>query len=171
VVKLVGTPPLDNPKLAADITGVGKPVLDVLVAAKPRAWVRPVLITAGHAVSHEDGAWHVPKKELVSTLQVLLQSQRLKIANLPERELLVRELQNFKVKVNLNATETFEAWRERDHDDLVLALALAAWIGEKEGGSTAPELVEVPAWDDNPLPWLPGGLGDKPESMRHLYGR
>src|SRR5262249_55226721 len=73
VGKLVATKPLDNPKLAVDITGVGKAVLDVLRKAQPEAWVRPVLITAGHQITFEDGAWHVPKKELVSTLQVLLQ--------------------------------------------------------------------------------------------------
>src|SRR5262249_42950809 len=99
VVKLVATKPLDNPKLAVDQTGVGKAVVDVLRKANPKAWIRPVLITAGHQITFEDGAWHVPKKELVSTLQVLLQGRRLKVANLPERELLVKELLNFKVKI------------------------------------------------------------------------
>jgi hypothetical protein len=31
--------------------------------------------------------------------------------------------------VTAAANETFEAWRERDHDDLVLALALALYVG------------------------------------------
>jgi hypothetical protein len=30
--------------------------------------------------------------------------------------------------------ESPEAWRERDHDDLVLAVALAVWCGERCGG-------------------------------------
>jgi hypothetical protein len=30
-----------------------------------------------------------------------------------------------------SAQETVESWRERDHDDLVLATALAAWVGER----------------------------------------
>jgi hypothetical protein len=56
----------------------------------------------------------------------------LKIAKgLPEAENLAHELSSFKVKVNVNSgKETFESWRERDHDDLVLAVALAAWLGE-----------------------------------------
>ena len=34
--------------------------------------------------------------------------------------------------MNVNSgNETFESWRERDHDDLVLAVALAAWLGER----------------------------------------
>ena len=34
-----------------------------------------------------------------------------------------------RVKVTLAGNETFEAWRERDHDDLVLAVALALYVG------------------------------------------
>jgi hypothetical protein len=29
------------------------------------------------------------------------------------------------------ALETLESWRERDHDALVLALVLVAWVGER----------------------------------------
>jgi hypothetical protein len=43
----------------------------------------------------------------------------------------VQELLAFRVKVTASANETFEAWRERDHDDLVLAVATAAWVGER----------------------------------------
>jgi hypothetical protein len=96
-----------------------------------RGTILSVLITSGHTIHFEDRAWHVPKKELVSVLQVLLQSGRLKIANLSERELLVSELSKFQVKITASANEIFEAWRERDHDDLVLAAALACWRGEK----------------------------------------
>jgi len=45
---------------------------------------------------------------------------------------LVREFENFKVKVNLKtAHESYEAWRECEHDDLVLSLAIGCWVGEK----------------------------------------
>jgi hypothetical protein len=135
VVKLVASPPLDNPKLAVDQTGVGAAVVDVLRRARPRCRLRPVVITAGHRATSEGGVHHTPKKELVSTLQVLLQSRRLKVAHLPERELLVKELLAFKVKVTISANEQSEAWRERDHDDLVLAVALAVWYGERGAGS------------------------------------
>ena len=40
------------------------------------------------------------------------------------------ELNAFKVKITPAANETFEAGREREHDDLVLSLSLAAWVGE-----------------------------------------
>jgi hypothetical protein len=65
-------------------------------------------------------------------LQTVLQTQRLRIARaLPEAELLLKELQNFRVRVTAAANETFGEWREGQHDDLVLATALAAWAGER----------------------------------------
>jgi hypothetical protein len=134
LAELAGKPPLDWPVLGVDQTGVGGAVVGMLRAAALPARLRPVLITAGHAaLLAEDGVFHVAKKELVSVLQVLLQSRRLKIAPLPERDLLLREFQTFRVKVTAAANETFEAWRERDHDDLVLAVAIAAWLGEHVG--------------------------------------
>jgi hypothetical protein len=69
---------------------------------------------------------------LVSTLQVLLQAGRLKVASaLAEAPTLVRELLAFQVKVTAAAHETFGPWRENAHDDLVLAVVLAAWLGER----------------------------------------
>jgi hypothetical protein len=130
VAALVERSPLDWPAVAVDETGVGKAVVDLFRQAQLKARLHPVLITPGHATSSAMGSWHVPKKQLVSTLQALLQSGRLRIANLPERELLVRELLAFRVKVSAAGNETFEAWREKDHDDLVLAVALAAWLAE-----------------------------------------
>jgi hypothetical protein len=106
-------------------------VVDVIRRARPRATIRPITITAGHEVVPDGAGWHVPKKELVSALQVLLQSRRLQVARLlPMASVLVKELEAFRVKITASANETFEAWRERDHDDMVLAVALAAWVGE-----------------------------------------
>jgi hypothetical protein len=43
----------------------------------------------------------------------------------------------FRIKVTASANETFEAWRERDHDDLVLAAAIAVWCAENIRWPTA----------------------------------
>jgi len=124
--------PLWGIPLAVDQTGVGRAVVEMLGKANLVAEIVPIVITGGHAQTYDDGAFHVPKKELVSVLQVLLQGHRLKIAkSLPEAAALARELQTFKVKITVAANETFEAWRERDHDDLVLAVALGAWLAER----------------------------------------
>lgn len=111
-----------------DATGVGRPVVDML--RKNGITCTPVSITGGEKEVFDEvfGGWRVPKRILVSTLQVLLQNKQLKFAaNMPHVDQIINELANFKVKVTESKNDTYEAWREGDHDDLVLALALAAW--------------------------------------------
>ena len=43
----------------------------------------------------------------------------------------LREATNFKMKITTADNDTYEAWRESDHDDLVLSAAMTAWLGEK----------------------------------------
>ncbi len=130
VAALVQASPLAHPPIVVDHTGVGRAVVDML---RKVGWVVPVTITGGYSVTEaEDGCYHVPKKELVTSLQVVLQTRRLHIArDLPDAPVLIREMQNFRVKITLAAHETFGAWREGEHDDLVLAVALACWWAER----------------------------------------
>ena len=92
-----------------------------------------VWIHGGDSVSHEGRTYRVPKRDLVGVLQVLFQSGRIKVAgSLKEGETLLRELQNFRAKINISTGhDSYEAWRESDHDDLVLAVALAAWYAAR----------------------------------------
>jgi hypothetical protein len=101
-------------------------------ALLPVSEIIGVIITGGTQVSHPGPEWHVAKRELVSTVSSVLQSKRLQISKkLSEYKTLTRELQNFRVKINVaTGSESFEAWRSREHDDLVLAVALALWWGE-----------------------------------------
>ncbi len=47
---------------------------------------------------------------------------------------LEKELSTFKRKINLaTAHDSYEHWREGDHDDLVLAAALAVWSARAPG--------------------------------------
>ncbi len=135
VVDLLRTPPLVGSLLVVDQTGVGQPVVDMLrdsLHNHVTCQFTAITITGGHAASAVEGGFHVPKKELVGALQILLQTRRLHVAKqLPHATTLVKELENFRVKITLARNETFEAWREGQHDDLVLAVALAAWIGDK----------------------------------------
>ncbi len=128
-----GDTPLTSSSLAVDVTGVGRPVVDLLRKSRIRATIKPVTVTGGHEAARDTlGGWLVPRKELVSTTQVLLQERRLKVAQaLPEAAMLQQELLNFKTKPSTAPLDTFEAWRENPHDDLVLAVAIAAWIGER----------------------------------------
>lgn len=119
--------------LAVDATGVGKPVVDLLQAYRMPCPIHSITITSGHHLSgSSEGGLHVPKKDLVSTLQVLLQSRLLKIAStLSDAATLTAELMTFQAKVTLDAGDSC-LWRERPHDDLVLAVAIAAWLGENQ---------------------------------------
>jgi hypothetical protein len=118
--------------LGVDATGVGRAVCDLFRAANMPVQLVPITMTNGHQVTGEPRlGLNVPKKDLVTCAQVLFQSRRLRIAReLALADVLIQELNNFRVKITTAANEVFEAWRERDHDDLVLALALACWLGE-----------------------------------------
>lgn len=120
-----------NGKLIVDETGVGRAVMDMMRAAK----LHPIgiTITSGNEVVQKPNGFNVPKKDLVTALLVLFQSGNFKISRkLPEAEIFIKELETFKVKISLRTgSESFEAWRERDHDDLVLSIAIAAWYATK----------------------------------------
>jgi hypothetical protein len=117
-----------KPVLAIDATGVGAPVVDLFKREKINAELVPIQIVSGANVSEENGMFRVPKRDLVSVVQVGLQNRTLKIAeSLNLAETLSRELQNFTVKITDAANDIYGAWREGTHDDLVLAVALAVW--------------------------------------------
>jgi hypothetical protein len=147
-------PPLAGSTLIVDRTGVGTPVCDQLKAAKINARLRPYTITAGRTAS----GGTVPKLELVGALQTVLGTRRLKIAEgLPLAETLTREMDTLRVKTTAARNEVVEAWRERDHDDLVLALALALWYASRRrdvcGGFVGVPQVEPP-WASKSR-WVP----------------
>ena len=113
-----------------------------------------ITITGGHEVTRPEDKpldLHIPKKDLVGALQVLLSGRRLRISKeLALASVLEKELANFRVKVTASANETYEAWREGDRDDLVLATAIACWLGERfppyVPGSVSSGKSWVPTW-------------------------
>jgi Terminase RNaseH-like domain len=127
--------PSSSVDLIVDFTGVGRPVADLLLAADLDCHVTLVTITGGDQVNRgERHEYRVPKRDLASVIQVLLQSGRLKIAKeLPMATTLTSELTGFRVKISLNGHDRYgagEDWRSAPHDDLVLSLAMACWYGE-----------------------------------------
>jgi hypothetical protein len=119
----------NRPRMAVDITGVGRGVYDML----REAGVGPVgiTITGGAHVRSENGIWYVPKSDLVMQTLLLMEQGRLTIGRkVPSHELLLQELRAFKVKTTPSGREQYaagEEWRDGQHDDLVLALCIAAW--------------------------------------------
>lgn len=132
VKALFAAPPLAGSTLVVDGTGVGVAVVDMIREGGINAAVDAYTITCG--LKPGDGT--VPKKDLVGAVQVMLGNGRLKIAkDLPLAGTLTKELEAFRVKVTSERNETYGSWRERDHDDLVLALALAVWYATEHGGA------------------------------------
>jgi hypothetical protein len=120
--------------LVVDHTGCGRPVVDLMQQTK----LHPTAVTlhGGDRVTRDGRNYRTPKRDLVGCVAVLLQQQRLQFAqDLPLTPILTKELLNFKVKIDpATAHDSYSAWREADHDDLVLALALACWWAEYSRG-------------------------------------
>jgi hypothetical protein len=157
VAVLADTPPLRGCPAAVDTTVVGRSVIELLRQARVRCWLRPVTITGGHAVGDDPatGEVTVPKKELVSALQVPLQARRLAVPTSGDGPTLARELAAFRVRAAGN--ETAANWRDGAHDDLVFAVAMAIWLAERVFPAVGPWLPS-PARSDRPTfrrapPW------------------
>ena len=119
-------------QLIVDGTGVGRPVVDLLRRSGPGCTVMPVTITGGDTEEYANGYHRVPKRDLIVGLQLLFQRGELQIAG--ELELgpaLEKELGDMRVKTTPFGREQYGAWREGQHDDLVLAVALACWGAQK----------------------------------------
>jgi hypothetical protein len=181
---------LADTRLIVDATGVGRPVVD---SFRMRG-VHPIsiLIHGGERITQEvagprDIILRVPKRDLVAAVQTLLQNGRLRIAErLALAEVLRKELLNFRVKVDpKTAHDSYSHWREADHDDLVLAVACAAWYREyanrqveqrnrEQGGYRVPTTGHVvePFFKGAPEPFITGpappGFGLRANPWRGL---
>ena len=114
--------------LTMDATGVGAPVLDLMRRADLGCGITPVTITGGQRESHVGGMWNVPKNDLVTGLQVMIEKRELRLTRkLPAAHLLGRELADMESRMNGRGHVSHGAWREGEHDDLVMAVALACW--------------------------------------------
>jgi hypothetical protein len=174
VADLLERPPLrstagQRPVLALDRSGVGAPVADMFRETGVNATTWPVVITGGQGANWaSDGSAHVSKVALVSAMLRVFHSGRLKVANLPERDLLDKELAAFRERLTDSAAQTFGG--AGAHDDLVIAVGLLVWSGENcpafEPASSAP----APRPRRGGLPrWL--RPHERPSGLERLYGR
>ena len=109
--------------ITVDASGVGAPVVDMLNAARLACPVHAVTITGGERAAGEC----VPKRDLMAELLVLLENRKLSIGKLQEGARLVRELGDVRMRVNAGGRARWGAEGAGEHDDLVVALALACW--------------------------------------------
>ncbi len=111
--------PKQRGTLLVDATGNGHTVIELLQADPiPNYALKPISISGGQ-ISHplKGGYTSVPRADLLTSLKVAIESRKLKLhADAPGMELLTRELRQFQ-----------PAGDQSEHDDLVMALALAVW--------------------------------------------
>jgi hypothetical protein len=101
----------------------------------------------------DDMTYRVPKRDLVAAVEVAIKTRRLQIAKqLQLTDVLIRELANFHYRIDpRTAHDSYSHWRENDHDDVVLATAIALWYrafvnipveerNRSQGGYRTPEL-------------------------------
>ena len=113
--------------LVCDATGLGGPVVDMLTRAGLDAPIVPIILTGSQAPAKPDSR-SVPKTDLIAALSYRLHSKTLRIPpGLPYVDLLYNELHHFRAKLSHEGRTRLEARRATDHDDLVIALALACW--------------------------------------------
>ena len=106
--------------------------MDLLRLANLTFRLMPVTITAGERETSDSGTWRVPKRDLIVGMLVMLQREEVDIrGHLPEAETLIKELGAIRIKVTLGGQDNYGAWREGEHDDLVLTAALACWRGAR----------------------------------------
>jgi hypothetical protein len=137
--------------LVIDVTGVGRGMVDLFreewMTVDPLTQerrIRPdkpaiVAVTLLTSAMHTPTApsWdehHVPKRDVVMRFMVALQQQRFRAAkSLKEAAILFKEGQNFQWKVSQAGNDQYGAWRDGQHDDLLLSAAIAVWWGEVHG--------------------------------------
>lgn len=113
---------VNNPlrTLVVDASGVGAPVVELLRRDIKDCTIVPITITAGETARPDPqgggGAYYVPRRDLISALRILLETNHLKIAqDINNRKELVEELTNLTDRGTAH------------HDDLAMATALATW--------------------------------------------
>lgn len=105
-----------------DATGVGRPVVERI-----RRPIVRVTTTAAPGEPHWGPyGYYVPKQFLISRLMIGIQSGEVAIDNShPMAAALLAELSTYRRNIRKSGAVTYEAMRAKDHDDLVVALALA----------------------------------------------
>lgn len=118
--------------MVVDATGVGAPVVDMLRGRPLKSRLVPIVLTGGHSSGPVDGVWSVPKVDLLARLQMLFEQKRLRIAKAaPLAAALITELVDVRARHQSGGNLRIGADAAGQHDDLVMAVALAVWPGAK----------------------------------------
>lgn len=120
-----------TPCAVVDATGA-RPAVEILKSEGVEQ-VYSVTITGGATVTRpEPDEYTVPKRDLTVNLVALYQAGALEInPALPYAQEHLKELQNFKLKINAKTGhDRYEHNLSTDHDDVALSTMLPAWFAE-----------------------------------------
>ena len=135
---------LGRVRVAVDGGSIGSPVMEMIGLAGLGCVVSAVVSTAGAKARAGGlrgiGSWYtVPKRDLLGEVLVRLERRELRFCkDLPELGNLLKELKGMQVSVSGRGGVRMGADGAGQHDDLVIALALACWqagqakVGEKQ---------------------------------------
>jgi hypothetical protein len=116
--------------LIVDATAVGRPVIEMFNYGNPvkeTDILHFLRITAGDFESRTGNIWQVPKLDIVSTIRILQEDNRLVFIGTEDKELQAG-LEQFDIKVEKRTGNSFPAWREGiESEAKVFALAIACW--------------------------------------------
>lgn len=117
------------PEIFADVTGVGEGVIDLLEPELRNRGIRGmhrVRFTHGDKILvNPVRQISIGKSYMGNRLQILAESQRVHLPDIPEARALADELLDFDIEVDEDGGEKLGAMRPGTHDDQVVALALA----------------------------------------------
>ena len=113
--------PVPRITVVLDSAGPGHVVLELLRAEKLGVNIIPVLMTAGNDVGHSSGRTTVPRRDLVSNIRYLLETELLRVnGKLAYAHILEREIAAVRPHGG-----------QYPHDDLAIAASLAAWYATR----------------------------------------
>jgi hypothetical protein len=160
-----------------DVTGIGRATFDLLQEAITTSNTRilAVTLTAGSETKREGQELHIPKQDLIDNLRRVMEEHKLEVpSSSREFRTLTSELRTFLGRKE-SATSLTTGARQGAHDDLVIAISLAAYgasapqrynrvrAGDFSGSVTRPlrhtrggVLVTTP---DGEVEWQPTGSG------------
>jgi hypothetical protein len=152
-------PALRGQPFVVDGTGLGRPVVDALRERVSN--VHAVVLTGGEQVVVEHAfESHVPKADVVASVQMLLQAGRLHVdSRLTHAAALRGELLDFGYSISETGRTRLEA--SSGHDDLVVATGLACWFAtRRDSFADALALLRMQA-----RPRLPAQTVEVPETV------
>lgn len=122
--------------LVVDRTGVGLPVVQMMY----QAGLAPIgiAIHGGENTKAKEDGFNVPKRDIVTALLTAFQMKRFKLpppSDMPIVKQFEEELTGFRMKIKQSTGhDSYEAWMEKIHDDLVISAAMGVWWFDKTHG-------------------------------------